>query len=70
MPNSKATENIAKELEKTGVKVALTSGTKTGDLFTQKKTSDQQNLSIVYQVPCGSCDKSYIGETGRGVGKR
>ena len=45
VPNSKATENITKELEKTGVKVSLTSGKKTGDLFTQKKTSDQQNLS-------------------------
>ena len=24
----------------------------------------------MYQVPCGSCEKSYIGETGRGIEKR
>ena len=27
-------------------------------------------MSVVYQVQCGSFDKCYVGENGRGLGKR
>ena len=69
LPNSKATENITKVLETTGFEVALTSGKKIGDM-TRKKRVKNEDFSVVYQVPCGGCEKSYIGETGRGMNIR
>ena len=69
IPNSKVAESITQKLETTGFKVALTTGKKIGEL-TQKKTTRNRELSVVYQVPCGNCDKSYIGETGRGIQTR
>ena len=34
-----------------------------------KRPPHQLPLSEVYRVPCGGCDKSYLGETGRGFAK-
>ena len=70
IPNSKAAESIVNELETAGIKIAVTSGKKIGGMLTEKKGSDYQDFSVVYKVPCGSCDKSYIGETGRGINIR
>lgn len=70
IPNSKAAETIANRLETTGVKVALTTGRKVGEIVAQKKTMIHTTNSVVYQVPCGTCEKSYIGETGRGMETR
>ena len=70
IPNSKAAVTIAKELETTRVKVALTSDKKIGGMVSEKRPSEHRELSVVYQVPCGRCDKCYVGETGRGLGKR
>ena len=70
IPNSKAAVTIAKELETTGVKVTLTSGKKVGDMLSGKRVAEHRDMSVVYQVPCGTCAKSYVGETGRGLGKR
>ena len=39
-------------------------------MLTQAKNSSKRNNSVVYQVPCGTCEKSYIGETGRGMEQR
>ena len=69
IPNSKVAENITKKLETTSFRVALTSGKKIGEL-TKKRVKGNRELSVVYQVPCGNCDKSYIGETGRGIQTR
>ena len=49
------------------VKIAVTSFKKIGDMLTENKGSDYQDFSVANKVSCGSCDKSYIGETGRGM---
>ena len=72
IPNSKAAVTIAKQLETTGFKVAFTSGKRVGDMISEKKGEVQKGNvnSVVYQVPCGSCNRKYIGETGRGMTTR
>ena len=70
IPISKPAETIANQLETTGFKVAFTSGRKLGDMLRTKATDMVRDKSVVYEVPCGSCQKSYIGETGRGLETR
>ena len=60
IPISKPAETIANELEKTGFKVAFASGKKVGDVVKKTTADKSQNKSIVYKVPCGVCNKSYI----------
>ena len=69
IPNSNAANHIARELETTGVRIAFTTGRKIGEMIAQKGDTKHNERSVVYQIPCGSCDKSYIEETGRGMGK-
>ena len=67
IPKSKPAETIVNQLERTGFKVSFTSGRKIGDMLKEKRKDKETDKSIVYKVPCGSCRKSYIGETGRGM---
>ena len=60
IPNSKTAVTIAKELETTGFKVAFTSGKKVGDMTTKSREQKGNDNSVVYQVPCGSCDKNIL----------
>ena len=34
------------------------------------KTDEQHKHNLVYAFQCGECDRNYIGETGRRIGKR
>ena len=70
IPNSKAAVTIANRLETAGVNVAITTGKRIGEMLTRRETSNDAMSSVVYKVPCGTCDKSYICETGRGMEKR
>ena len=45
------------------------SGSTIKDILRRKKKASNQN-SVVYKIPCGVCEKSYIGETYRGAAKR
>ena len=48
------------------MKITTSSGKKIGDLVKVKRPTHPRPLSQVYSIPCGGCDKVYIGETGRG----
>lgn len=70
IPHSNHAETVAKHLEGAGMKVAITSGKKIGEIITQGKKHDNNENSVVYKIPCGVCQKAYIGETGRGLETR
>jgi len=52
------------------INIVTTSGKKIGQVVRKTKTKKQNSDSIVYKIPCGRCDKSYFGETGRGLRTR
>ena len=66
---SKKVNVIARSLAKADVNVAINSGTKIKDVIDikPKNTSATSDMSVVYEIPCNGCEKSYVGETGRGV---
>ena len=71
IPNFGGVDTIAKALEDTGIKVAITTGRKSGEILKGGQRSKELNTaSVVYQIPCGGCQKSYVGETGRGLKTR
>ena len=70
IPNSKLANVVAKRIETTGARTAVTSGRKIGEMIRKKEKKDKSDKSVVYRVPCGICEKAYIGETGRGAKTR
>ena len=63
---------IAQNLENGEIKVAITTGRKSGEILKikKKKSGDINAPSVVYQISCGGCHKIYVGETGGGVKTR
>ena len=62
---------ISQTLEKSGMKVATNTGVKIQDVLKMKRTkNDMSEKSVVYEIPCKGCYKTYVGETGRGVDVR
>ena len=70
IPNSTAAKTIANRLETTNVKVAFTTGRKVSEIVSQNSKTCLGDKSVVYKIPCKSCHRAYIGETGRGLEKR
>ena len=70
IPCSKQADSIAACLRAAGTNVAIVSGKKIDNLV-RPKISKSRSDSVVYKIPCsGSCNKSYVGETGRGLTTR
>ena len=59
IPNFKGADTIAHNLEDIGIKVAITTGRKSGDILKSKQKSRDLNTgtSVVYQIPCGGGGK-------------
>ena len=67
IPNSKHADLIADCLRSAGSNVNIVAGQKIENL-TRPHTTKSRSKSVVYKIPCsGVCNKSYIGETGRGL---
>ena len=63
IPNFKGADTIAQNLEDIGIKVAITTGRKSGDILKSKQKSRDMNTgtSVVYQIPCGGVPKKLCG---------
>ena len=76
VPMSHKAVKIDEMLNKNGIYVAKASGRKIGDIVKHKKVQNvnrpnNTNMnSIVYRIPCGGCEASYIGESSRGLDTR
>ena len=67
--NSSKAHIINRELTKSGLKIATTTGRKIGDVVKTKETRMTNDNSVIYSIPCKGCNKIYVGETGRGLKK-
>ena len=56
IPNFKGADTIAQNLEDIGIKVAITTGRKSGDILKSKQKSRDMNTgtSVVYQIVGGA----------------
>ena len=69
IPYSPLTDQL-QELLGPSISVASTAGTKLGDLVSLRRPQHRRPNSDVYSIPCGGCERSYVGETGRGTNVR
>ena len=67
-PNSAVTENVASSLGP-DISVVTKTGSKIGNLV-RRSASIKNGDSVVYKIPCGTCNKMYYGESGRGLPTR
>ena len=67
IPNSRHADLIAGCLRSAGSNVTIVAGQKIENLIRPHSTKSSSK-SVVYKIPCsGACNKSYVGETGRGL---
>ena len=72
MPNSKNIDIISRTLEKSDIQVATVTEKKIQEIVKHKESREDINdaKSVVYEIPCKECQRTYVGETGRGVNVR
>lgn len=69
-PTSTSSKHLQTILPK-NVMINSASGQRIMDIVSRKYPESNPNTdSVVYSIPCNSCDKEYIGETHRGLNKR
>ena len=69
VPSSQQGENIIKSMAE-NVRIVASSGEKIAEMVRKKRAMKRDRDCIVYKIPCSKCDRSYFGETGRGLGTR
>ena len=67
-PSSSITEKVASAVRPT-ISVVAKTGTKIGNIARRNKQHSNSD-SVVYEIPCGTCNKKYYGESGRGLATR
>lgn len=66
-------EKLSRYLRQHDFKVAYKPVDKIKDVLftkTKDKISKDKNINVVYEIPCGACEKSYVGETSQFLCKR
>jgi len=65
-------ERIARVMRKHQIPVAMRPVKTLKSLLVhpKDKQENEENTDCIYKIPCASCEKSYIGETGRKFGTR
>jgi len=68
----KVSETVARIMRKHNVSVAMRPIRTLRRLLVHPKDKQdkEQTIDCVYKIPCGNCDKTYVGETGRKLGVR
>ena len=69
VPNSNLTRMLNKALRPTSVMIVNDTGKKVGQLI-RPRIPEGNDQSIIYKIPCSGCDKSYFGESHRGLTNR
>ena len=70
IPYSHEGQIIKRFVENKNVQVICASGTKTGEITRLRDYPRENDLSVVYSIPCNGCPKKYFGESHRGLSKR
>ena len=72
MVSSKNIDPISRTLAKSNIKIVTVTGKKVQEIVKHKgeKQDLKESKSVVYEIPCKGCNKTYVGETGRGVDVR
>jgi len=68
----KVSETVARVFRKHNVSVAMrpVKTLKRILVHPKDKQSKEETTECIYRIPCGNCDKTYVGETGRMFGTR
>ena len=68
----KVSETVARIVKKYNVPCAMKPWVTLKNVLVHPKDREdkEQTTECVYKVPCASCEKTYIGETGRKLGVR
>lgn len=64
------TDKISKSLKRHNINTVFGTNKKVGDYFKNIKDHIPLEARGVYEVPCGSCERTYVGETNRKVSAR
>ena len=70
VPTSQSAERLVPLMRQTGTQLVLTASTRIHDIVKDNPPRHTSSQSVVYNIPCGGCDRSYVGETGRGLDTR
>ena len=69
IPESDLAHDLGRALRHTNYRIISAGGTRIGEMLNMKNTPKKED-SVVYRIPCSGCQRSYFGETARGLATR